>query len=162
MENNAPTEPASAVERVRSALQGSGLPISLRSLEQTTATSEQAAAALGVLVAQIAKSIVVGDGEKLVTVLLRGSARVDLERLERITGHRLKLADRKEVLRRTGFQVGGVSPVGSLEPTKVLMDSGLLEFETVWVAGGSPFDVFGCSPAQLQQLTNAEVHDLVA
>lgn len=149
-----------AVARVRESIAKSNLSIELVSLSQTTATAVQAAETLKVEVDQIGKSIAVGTPDSLYIVLLRGTAKVSLEKLREISGKNVKLVDRDEVARRTGFRVGGVSPIGSLEPASVLMDRGLFDFNEVWVAGGSPYSVFGCSPDNLKILTNAEVSDV--
>jgi prolyl-tRNA editing enzyme YbaK/EbsC (Cys-tRNA(Pro) deacylase) len=148
------------VSRVRNYLAESKLPIELVSISQTTATAVQAAETLGVQVDQIGKSIAVGNTDSLFIVLLRGTAKVSVEKLSSLTGQTVKLLDKNEVLKRTGFKVGGVSPIGSLEKASVFMDSGLLDFETVWVAGGSPYSVFGCNPETLKTLTQAEVCDV--
>ena len=148
------------VTRVRESLAKSKLSIELVSLSQTTATAVQAAETLGVEVDQIGKSIAIGTSDSLYIVLLRGTAKVSIEKLRSISGSPVKMLDRDEVARRTGFKVGGVSPIGSIEPASVLMDQGLFNFSQVWVAGGSPYSVFGCSPESLRTLTNAEVTDV--
>ena len=148
------------VARVKDSIAKSNLSIELVSLSQTTATAVQAAETLGVEVDQIGKSIAVGTKDTLYIVLLRGTAKVSIEKLRSISGNPVKLLDRDEVARRTGFKVGGVSPIGSIESAKVLMDQGLFNFSEVWVAGGSPYSVFGCSPEILKNLTNAEVSDV--
>jgi prolyl-tRNA editing enzyme YbaK/EbsC (Cys-tRNA(Pro) deacylase) len=149
------------VSRVKDSLAKSNLPIELVSLSQTTATAVQAAETLGVEVDQIGKSIAVGTAESLYIVLLRGTAKVSIEKLRSITGAQVKILDRDVVHQRTGFKVGGVSPIGSIEAATVFMDQGLFNFSQVWVAGGSPYSVFGCSPENLHKLTNAEVCDVI-
>jgi len=149
-----------SVSRVRNYLNESKLSIELVSISKTTATALQAAQTLGVEVDQIGKSIVVGNSDLLIIVLLRGTARVSVEKLSTLAGQTVKLLDKSEVFKRTGFKVGGVSPIGSLEKARVFMDSELFNFETVWVAGGSPYSVFGCSPEILKNLTQAEICDV--
>ena len=62
---------------------------------------------------------------------------------------------------RTGFSIGGVAPVGHLEPPVLLIDRELFRFDEIWAAAGHPNGVFRLSPHELAQLTGAPVHDVV-
>jgi prolyl-tRNA editing enzyme YbaK/EbsC (Cys-tRNA(Pro) deacylase) len=73
----------------------------------------------------------------------------------------VRLAKPAEVLRITGYRVGGVPPVGHRTPVRVLMDRTLLTFDRVYAAAGSPVDIFEIAPDRLQTLARAEVVDIV-
>lgn len=134
--------------------------IQTKKLDESTATAIEAANVLGVVPAQIAKSIIIGDSSSIFTILARGDERLNLDRIREISGRKLKLLGKDEVLQRTGFSVGGVSPLGSIEKSITLMDRGLFNYDIVWVAAGSPFNVFECSPERLKEITDSEVADV--
>ena len=60
----------------------------------------------------------------------------------------------------TGYAIGGVAPVGHLQPVKLLLDEDLRRFEIVWAAAGTPFSVFPLRPDQLRALTGADWTDV--
>jgi len=104
------------VERVKRALADHGLDPSLvRELPADTSTAEAAARTVAAPLGSIVKSLVfLADGMPLL-VLVSGDQRADVHRLRAALGlskKRLRIAQPAEVLDRTGFEVGGVPPVG--------------------------------------------------
>lgn len=131
-------------------------------LEVAARTAQEAAAALGVLVGQIAKSIVfrrIAD-EAAVLVVISGDRRVDESKVSALVGP-LGRADAQFVKARTGFTIGGVAPLAHSTPPVMLIDRELFRFESIWAAAGHPNGVFRLNPQQLAELTGAPVHDLV-
>ena len=163
-------------QRVRAVLAELGHPHEPLWLDVPARTSAEAAQALGVTVAQIAKSVVflrLGDGaenpaqdrgaagEAAVLVVTSGDKRVDEKRVAALTG-RLGRADAEFVKVRTGFSIGGVAPVAHSQPVQVLIDRELFRFEEIWAAAGHPNGVFKLSPTDLPRLTGgAPVVDVV-
>jgi len=152
------------VERVRQALQIAGLDADLvRELPADTSTAEAAARAVGAFQGSIVKSLVfLADGAPLL-VLAAGDQRVDIKRLRATLGlskRRLRIAQPAEVLAHTGFEVGGVPPVGHSPPLRTLIDNTLGRYDTVWAAAGSAHAVFPIAYQQLLAITNGEVMDL--
>ena len=152
------------VERVRQALQIAGLDADLvRELPADTSTAEAAARAVGAPQGSIVKSLVfLADGAPLL-VLAAGDQRVDVKRLRATLGlskRRLRIAQPAEVLAHTGFEVGGVPPVGHSPPLRTLIDNTLGRYDTVWAAAGSAHAVFPIAYQQLLAITNGEVMDL--
>lgn len=148
--------------RVASVLAGRGHPHAPRWLDVAARTSQEAADALGVAVGQIAKSVIfrrVAD-DAAVLVVTSGDRRVDEKRVAAITG-KLGRADADFVKAKTGFSIGGVSPVAHLTPPVTLIDRDLFRFDEIWAAAGHPNGVFRLSPAQLEALTGAPVADVV-
>jgi prolyl-tRNA editing enzyme YbaK/EbsC (Cys-tRNA(Pro) deacylase) len=97
-------------------------------------------------------------------VLVSGDHRADVKRLRAQLGlskRRLRIAQPAEVLEHTGFEIGGVPPVGHENPLRTLVDRTLSRFETVWAAAGSAHAVFPIAYGQLVTLTSGEVMDLV-
>ena len=153
------------VDRVKNALAAATLdPEIVRELPADTSTAEAAAAAVGAAQGSIVKSLVfLADGEA-VLVLVAGDQRADVKRLRAILGlskKRLRIAQPAQVLQLTGFEVGGVPPVGHARPTRTLIDRTLSRFETVWAAAGTANAVFPILFEQLVSITSGEVADLV-
>ena len=133
-----------------------------RWLEVAARTSQEAAEALGVSVGQIAKSVVFRrkQDDSAVLVVAAGDRRVDEKRVAAITGA-LGRADADFVKARTGFSIGGVSPLAHAEPLTVLIDRSLFRFDAVWAAAGHPNGVFCATPDELVRLAAAPVADVV-
>ncbi len=150
------------VQRVAAALQAKNHPHSPVMLDGAARTAQQAADALGVAVGQIAKSIIfkrVAD-EAAVLVVTSGDRRVDEAKVAALVGP-LARANAAFVKDRTGFSIGGVSPVAHAKPGVTLIDRELFRFEQVWAAAGHPHGVFPLHPQDLVALTGAPVADVV-
>jgi prolyl-tRNA editing enzyme YbaK/EbsC (Cys-tRNA(Pro) deacylase) len=70
-------------------------------------------------------------------------------------------ADAGFVKEKTGFSIGGVSPIAHAQPPVTLIDRELFRFEEIWAAAGHPHGVFKLRPRDLQTLTGAPVADVV-
>ena len=153
------------VERVKSALAESGLEASLvRELPADTSTAEAAARAVGASQGSIVKSLIFLADAAPLLVLVSGDHRADIKRLRATLGlskRRLRIAQPAEVQALTGFEVGGVPPVGHREPLRTLIDRTLNRFDTVWAAAGSAHAVFPITYELLVTITKGEVLDLV-
>jgi O-6-methylguanine DNA methyltransferase len=152
---------ADPVERVRRFLRLVRPETPIIETAVSTKTAPEAAAALGVAVGQIAKSLLfVADGRP-VLVVTSGDRRVDQERLRQAVGaERLSLADPRTVAHVTGFPVGGVAPVGHLHPAQVLLDVSLERFPVVCAAAGSPASAVPLSFAEWVRVSGGEPADL--
>ena len=148
--------------RVAQALAERGHPHAPQWLEVAARTSQEAADALGVVVGQIAKSIIFRrqSDDAAVLVITAGDKRVDEKKVAALVG-KVGRADADFVKARTGFTIGGVSPVAHATPPVTLIDRELFRFEEIWAAAGHPNGVFRLSPAQLEALTGAPVADVV-
>lgn len=127
-----------------------------------TRTAQQAADAVGCALDQIAKSIVFQGPEGCVLFVTAGGNQVDADKATRVSGHDLDRADAATVRAQTGFAIGGVSPIGHLNPTPIYFDPRLNDFDQIWAAAGTPRHVFPIAPAQLLQLTGAKEADFTA
>ena len=149
-----------SLKRVRAALEAAGLPIDIHETEGAR-TAQMAADAVGCDLDQIAKSIIFRgetSGEAIL-FLTAGGNQVDAAKAGTLAGEPLGKADAALVRAQTGFAIGGVSPVGHLNPVRAFLDPRLLEFDVVWAAAGTPNHVFAIDPAQLASLTNAKTDD---
>ena len=150
------------VQRVAAALQAAGHAHRPRMLDDAARTAQQAADALGIGVGQIAKSIIFRrkSDDAAVLVITSGDKRVDEKKVEAIVG-KLGRADADFVKARTGFSIGGVSPVAHADLPVTLIDRELFRFGEIWAAAGHPHGVFKLTPTDLERLTGAPVADVV-
>jgi prolyl-tRNA editing enzyme YbaK/EbsC (Cys-tRNA(Pro) deacylase) len=148
-------EISGSVERVRAALLAAGHPDTVTQFPAGTPTAAEAAGAVGCTVGQIAKSIVFRSGARPVVVITSGANRVDPARVEAALGIELGRADAEWVRQTTGFAIGGVAPVGHLDPPMMLLDEDLLPLDPIWAAAGSPHHVFRTTASELMRITGA-------
>lgn len=136
-------------------------------LDDAARTAQQAADALGVELGQIAKSIIFKrkPDEVAVLVVTAGDRRVDEKKVQAwvcAEGQKLGRADADFVKNKTGFSIGGVSPVAHAQAPVTLIDESLFRFQTIWAAAGHPHAVFALTPDDLRALTGAPVADVAA
>jgi len=151
------------VRRVAAALAAHGHPHAPVMLDDACRTAQQAADALGIAVGQIAKSIVFRrkEDDAAVLVVTSGDRRVDEKKVAALVG-RIGRADADFVKAKTGFTIGGVSPLAHATPPVTLIDRELLRFAVVWAAAGHPHGVFQLQPQDLPRLTGgAPLEDVV-
>jgi prolyl-tRNA editing enzyme YbaK/EbsC (Cys-tRNA(Pro) deacylase) len=152
-----------SVQRVARALQDAGHAHAPRMLDDACRTAQQAADALGIAVGQIAKSIIFRrkSDDAAVLVITSGDKRVDEKKVDALVG-KTGRADAEFVKARTGFTIGGVSPVAHATKPVVLIDRELFRFDEIWAAAGHPHAVFPLRPHDLEKLTGgAPVADVV-
>lgn len=149
-----------SVERVRAALIASGHADTIMAFPEGTRTAQDAANAVGCEVAQIAKSIVLRAGERVVLVIASGANRVDTGKVAALVGQPVKSADGRWVRDNTGFAIGGVSPVGHRATPRIFIDRDLTVLDPIWAAAGTPQHVFRTTPTELVRMTRGEVADV--
>ena len=147
-------------ERFQTRLRELGLDAEVEELPDSTRTAKEAAAAVGVEVGQIVKSLVFLCDGKPVLALVAGDNRLDEALLGELAGGQITRADAALVREHTGFAIGGVAPLGSLTPLPVFCDSDLLAHDHVWAAAGAPHAVFRVEPAALAAAAGAQIAEL--
>jgi prolyl-tRNA editing enzyme YbaK/EbsC (Cys-tRNA(Pro) deacylase) len=154
------------VERVVAAAAARGLVIETRQFPEGTKTAADAAAAIGVEVGQIVKSLIFAvvhaDGsDEVVVALVSGSNQLDERKLAAAAGAvKSARVDADRVRAATGYPIGGVPPFGHAESLRVFVDPDLLTYDEVWAAAGTWNDNFGAHPARLVEVANGVVTDL--
>ena len=103
----------------------------------STATVIEAAEALGVQPAQIAKSLAVRAGDHVFLLVTSGVARLDNGKAKAEFGSRPRMLGAEETMAVTGHPVGGVCPFDLPSGLPVYMDLSLQPLGTVYPAGGS-------------------------
>jgi Cys-tRNA(Pro) deacylase len=149
------------VTRVQAAAAERGLDIEVRRFPEGTKTAADAAAAIGVEVGQIVKSLVFGVDGAVVMALVSGKNQLDERKLAAAAGgDRCDRIDADAVRVATGYPIGGVPPFGHATELPIYVDPDLLAYDEVWAAGGTWHDVFGVEPHRLVEATGGTVVDL--
>jgi len=149
------------VVRVTAAAKERGLEISTRRFPEGTKTAADAAAAIGVTVGQIVKSLVFGVDNEIVMALVSGSNQLDEKKLALAAGGaKCARVDADAVREATGYPIGGVPPFGHSTQLRVFVDPDLLQYDEVWAAAGTWNDNFGASPADIVRVAGGVVTDL--
>ena len=149
------------VVRVVSAAKERGLEINTKRFPEGTKTAADAAAAIGVTVGQIVKSLVFGVDGEIVMALVSGSNQLDEKKLALAAGGaKCARVDADAVREATGFPIGGVPPFGHSTQLRVFVDPDLLQYDEVWAAAGTWNDNFGAAPADIVRVAGGVVTDL--
>ena len=147
--------------RVIEAAREAGLEITTRRFPEGTKTAADAAAAIGVTVGQIVKSLVFGVDNEIVMALVSGSNQLDEKKLAAAAGGaRCSRVDADAVRAATGYPIGGVPPFGHSTQLRVFVDPDLLQYDEVWAAAGTWNDNFGANPNDIVRVAGGVVTDL--
>jgi len=140
------------------ALESAGLKSQIQILSDSARSAKEAADALGIEVGQIASSIVFRlPNDKPLLVITSGRHRVDTELVARnLNVEKLHRADADFVRIWSGYAIGGVSPLGWLQPATMIIDEALNDYEVVWAAAGHPHAVFPTTFEELKRTTDAK------
>ena len=151
-----------SAQKVQNAATALGLDIVVIEMAQPTRTAEEAAAACGVTVGQIVKSLVFlgAKSGKPYLLLVSGANRVDEKEVAAHLGEKLIRPNADAVRTLTGYAIGGIPPLGHDAPLATYMDRDLLQYDTIWAAAGTPKAVFRTEPALLRDAAEAIVIDL--
>ena len=126
-----------SLDSVREWLADHAPDLRLIEVQETTATVDTAAKALGVVPGRIAKTLAVRAGDHLFLLCTRGDARLDNRKCKDEFGARPRMLGPEETYQMTGHPVGGVCPFGLKNPLPVYLDVSLKAFDVVYPAGGS-------------------------
>lgn len=149
------------VERVVAAAAERGLEIAPRRFPDGTKTAADAAAAIGVDVGQIVKSLIFAVDGEVVLAYVSGANQLDEHKLAHAAGGlKCTRVDADTVRTATGFPIGGVPPFGHAAHLRVFIDPDLLQYDEVWAAAGTWHDVFGIEPHRLVEASEGAITDL--
>ena len=147
--------------RVIAAAREAGLEITTRRFPEGTKTAADAAAAIGVSVGQIVKSLVFAVDGEIVMAYVSGSNQLDEKKLAAAAGgSKCSRVDADAVRAATGYPIGGVPPLGLATKLRIFMDPDLLQYDEVWAAAGTWNDVFPISPSDLVSASHGVVVEL--
>lgn len=152
-----PLSPSS--QKVQDLLDSLGYACSVQESPVTTRTAADAAALVGCHVGQIVKSLIF-KGEtssKPILVLTSGANRVNERKISSYAAETIQRADPEFVRNVTGFAIGGVPPIGHLQPMETYIDEDLLLYSEIWAAAGTPNSLFKLTPQELEKMTAGRI-----
>ncbi|MDR3343788.1 MAG: YbaK/EbsC family protein [Treponema sp.] len=126
-----------SIEGVRSYLKRWDRDGDIIEMAASTATVIEAACALGVIPARIAKSISLKQGDGAMVVVTAGDMKLDNRKYKDHFGFKAKMLSAEDALQITGHAVGGVCPFGLPHGVEVFLDISMKRFDTVFPACGS-------------------------
>lgn len=143
------------------ALNAAGIPFTPHVYEHDPANrnfGEEAATALGLDPEQVFKTLMVDVDGQLAVAVVPVTGKLDLGALAAaVHGKRATMADPAVAERRTGYLVGGISPIGQKTPLTTVVDETVELFDTIFVSGGRRgFDI-ELAPSDLVAITSATV-----
>ncbi|WP_104179220.1 Cys-tRNA(Pro) deacylase [Arthrobacter sp. B0490] len=141
------------------ALSAAGIPFTARPYQHEQGVPSyglEAATALGVPPAQVFKTLMASVDGSLVAAVVPVTGSLDLKALAAALGKRKAvMADPAVAQRRTGYVLGGISPLGQRHPSPVVVDESALEHPAVFVSGGQRGLDIEVAPADLIAATRA-------
>ena len=152
--------PGSLIEALRNA----GFDVELVESDLPMRSVPAAAAAIGVLEAEIIKTLLFQDKDgQFVRAIAAGPDRVDRKRLADLAGTQtLSMASAEAVLSVTGWPPGGVAPVGSRKPVRTFVDERVVACVVVYGGGGTEYALLRMAPSDIVTITSATVANLTA
>ena len=149
------------VKRVEVILRKFNPKIKVNTLETSARTAIEAASSLGCETGAIVKSLLLKTESNFTLCLVSGDKKVSLNKIKKILNIKdASMASPSEVKDVTGYTIGGVSPIGHIKNTNILIDSSLKRFETLFAAAGHPNCIFKINFKDLQKITNGSIKDL--
>lgn len=142
------------------ALTAAGVPFTAHGYVHDPANTNyglEAATVLGITPDRVFKTLMADLGGTLAVAIVPVNGTLDLKSLAHALGvKKAVMADPAAAQRRTGYVLGGISPLGQRQHSPTVLDESALQHETIYVSGGRRgFDV-ELSPADLIRLTQAE------
>lgn len=132
-----------------------GLDGRVRLTEESSATVELAAQALGVEAGRIAKTLACLVEDKPVLILAEGTARIDNRKYKDFFHTKAKMIPFDQVETLVGHAPGGVCPFGINPGIKVYLDISLKKYPTVFPAAGKSNSDIELTIPQLEQCSES-------
>ncbi len=125
--------------------------------------AEFAAEAIGFPLNQTIKTLVIDLGnKKYCFALMPGDKQLSLKKLAKICSvKRAAMVDQGTAERITGYQVGGISPFGSRQILKVVMETSLLTYQFVVINGGQRGILLKMTPKDIVDELNAQFAQII-
>ena len=145
-----------SIEKVRDYFSQWGMEKRVMELDQSSATVEEAAAALHTEGRRIAKSMSFMVGEHPILVIFAGDARVDNHKFKERFHKKATMLKHDDVERLIGHPVGGVCPFAINEGVDVFLDESLKRFPTVFPACGTANSAIELPLPELETCSHAK------
>ena len=141
-------------EAVKEYFKKYGIENRIQELEESSATVELAAKALGCEPKHIAKTLSFKVEDKPNLIVVAGDAKIDNAKYKAKFNTKAKMLNIEEVEELIGHKVGGVCPFAIKENVKVYLDISLKRFDYVYPAAGSGNSAIKVSIEELEKYSN--------
>ena len=145
-----------AIEKVRDYLKQYGRDKDIKEFEESSATVELAAKAVGVEPARIAKTLSFLLGDEGILIVAAGDAKVDNHKYKETFHTKAKMMTPEQAVELVGHAVGGVCPFGIKPGIKVYLDESLKRFDIVYPACGSANSAVKLTIPELERASACE------
>ena len=123
----------------------------------------EAAEALGIEPDRVFKTLLAEVDGRLVVGVVPVTGKLDLKALAAtVGGKKGVMADPALAERRTGYVVGGISPIGQKTPHPTVLDETVELWDTVFVSGGRRGFEIELAPGDLLRVTDATIAAIAA
>lgn len=144
-----------AIERVREYFRQYHMEERILEMDQSSATVELAAQAVGVEPARIAKTMSFKKGDETILVVTAGDRKIDNSKYKNYFGVKAKMLTPDEVIEKVGHPVGGVCPFAVPDQVQVYLDESMKRFEMVYPACGSGNSAIGLTCEELERYSHS-------
>lgn len=144
-----------SIERVREYLKQFNKENDIKELDESTATVELAASALGTEEARIAKSLSFYNGDSAMVIVVAGDAKIDNRKFKDYFGFKARMLNPEDTVKFTGHPIGGVCPFALPEDVKVYLDESMKRFETMFPACGSGNSAIELTLKELEEISGS-------
>jgi len=144
-----------SVEKVKAFFQTYGLQEQVLEFNESSATVELAAQAVGCEPARIAKTLSFAVADASILVVTAGDMRIANPKFKAIFHEKPKMLPAAEVEEKIGHAIGGVCPFAIKEGVPVYLDISLKRFTTIFPACGSSNSAIELTPEELERLSEA-------
>ena len=145
-----------SIQKVREYFAQWGMEDRVQELSQSSATVEEAAAALHTEGKRIAKSMSFLVDDQPILVIFAGDARVDNHKFKMRFHKKATMIKHDDVERLIGHPVGGVCPFAINPGVTVYLDESLKRFQTVFPACGSANSAIELTLPELETYSHAK------
>ena len=132
-----------------------GLADRVMEFDESSATVELAAQAIGCGPARIAKTMSFLIDDKAILIVTAGNVKIDNKKYKAYFHTKAKMIPWDDVEEYIGHAPGGVCPFAVKEGISVYLDTSLKAFDTVYPAAGSSNSAVKLSPDELYTLSGA-------
>lgn len=144
-----------SIDKVRAFLKSKGMESRIMEFEESSATVELAAQAVGCEPARIAKTLSFDLNGDSILVVTAGDMRIAGGKFKAEFHSKPKMLAADEVEGRIGHAVGGVCPFAVNDGVKIYLDTSMKRFDTIYPACGSSNSAVELAPEELEMLSEA-------
>ncbi|WP_312699796.1 YbaK/EbsC family protein [Sedimentibacter sp.] len=145
-----------SIEKVREYMKQFGRDGDILEMDESTATVELAAKALGTEEARIAKSLSFYKGDDAMVIVVAGDAKIDNKKFKEYFGFKARMLAPEDTVKFTGHAIGGVCPFALSENITVYLDDSMKRFETMFPACGSSNSAIELTLDELEKVSNSK------